>query len=195
MMQSKSKKIAITGGIGSGKSAFGDVLRKRGLTVFSCDEISKELWAEKAYRVKLAAIFPECISGGIIDKVKLTSLIFNDRTARARLNAVAHPEIMRRLIERMEPFPVSFAEVPLLFEQGYESLFDGVIALRRPYKQRVMSVVARDRTSEQAVEARIAAQMDAGRLGDKECVIVENDGRPESLERGADAALFRLLIK
>lgn len=185
----QNKKIAVTGGIGSGKTAFCDVLRRRGFAVFSCDEISAHLWTERDYLARLASAFPACLTEGAIDKAKVRALVFSDEAARKRLESLSHPAILARLFAEMEKFPVSFAEVPLLYEQGLERRFDGVIALRRPLAQRIASVRERDGLGESAVSARIAAQLDASALDEKDCFLLENDGTAEALERGADAAL------
>ncbi len=185
----QSKKIAITGGIGSGKSALCAILRGYGYAVFSCDEISARLWTDAAYQRRLAGEFPDCLTDGAIDKGKLTKKVFSDAEARRRLEKIAHPAIMERLLGEMSAHPVSFGEVPLLFEEGLEGQFDGVIALRRPVEQRISSVRARDGLEEGEIKARMAAQLDASELDGRNCFLIENDGTPQTLERGAMEAL------
>ncbi len=192
MMQ--SKKIAVTGGIGSGKSALCAILRGYGYAVFSCDEISARLWTDAAYLRRLAENFPDCCENGAIDKGKLTRKVFSDGAARRRLDEIAHPAIMERLLGEMSAHPVSFGEVPLLFEEHLEGLFDGVIALRRPMEQRIASVRLRDGLGEEEIKARMAAQLDAAKLDGKDCFLIENDGTPQSLEEGASAALHHFGI-
>ena len=191
----QSKKIAVTGGIGSGKSALCAILRGYGYAVFSCDEISARLWTDAAYLKRLAENFPDCLTDGAIDKGKLTRKVFSDTEARRRLDKIAHPAIMERLLGEMSAHSVSFGEVPLLFEEGLEGLFDGVIALRRPEKQRISSVRARDGLSEEEIRARMAVQLDAAELGGRDCFLIENDGTPQTLEQGAAEALrhFRII--
>ena len=185
----QSKKIAVTGGIGSGKSAFCAILRGYGYAVFSCDEISARLWKDEAYLARLAEAFPDCLTDGTIDKGKLTKKVFADEEARSRLDKIAHPAIMERLLGEMSAHAVSFGEVPLLFEERLEGLFDGVIALRRPVEQRIASVRARDGLDAEEIKARMAAQLDAAELDGKNCFLIENDGSPQTLEEGARAAL------
>ena len=186
----QSKKIAITGGIGSGKSALCGVLRGLGYAVFSCDEISAQLWKDAQYLKSLSAAFPDCCTADGIDRKKLTEKVFSDGAARRRLNALAHPQIMQKLFNEMAAHAVSFAEVPLLYEEGLEGAFDGVIALRRPLEQRVASVRARDGLNDGEIARRMAAQLDAAELDKKQCFLLENDGRMQTLERGAREALL-----
>ncbi len=185
----QSKKIAVTGGIGSGKSAFCDVLRGLGYAVFSCDEISAQLWTDAQYLKSLGAAFPDCCTAGEIDRKKLTEKIFSDEAARRRLNALAHPQIMQNLLAAMAAHGVSFAEVPLLYEEGLEGAFDGVIALRRPLEQRIASVRVRDGLKDEEILLRMAAQLDVAELNKKQCFLLENDGKMQTLEAGARAAL------
>lgn len=174
-------KIAVTGGIGSGKTAVKELLAQIGYPVFSCDEISRELWEDGAYRSMLAERFPACTEGGEIDKSKLSALVFSDEGARKELESLSHPLIMRELMARMERFLVSFAEVPLLFEGGYEGLFDGVILVKREEERRIASVIARDGLTEEEVKRRISAQLTDAEREKNGVVVIENNGSFEEL--------------
>lgn len=190
----QSKRIAVTGGIGSGKSALCEILRERGFPVFSCDEISKQLRGEEEYIALLEAAFPDCVLNGIFSEAALSEKVFSDSNALEKLNAIAHPLIMKRLFEEMSAYSVAFAEVPLLYEGGYESLFDGVIAVVREESARVASVTARSGLSEAQVLARMKSQFDYCKLNEKKCFIVENDGSLADLKRKAEEVLIRLSL-
>lgn len=177
----QSKRFAVTGGIGSGKTTVCRLLAAWGFPVFSCDEISHALWRDEAYLNTLTAAFPDCAVGGKIDKDLLTGRIFSDETARKRLESLSHPRIMQKLMAETEGLPVSFAEVPLLFEGGYEGLFDGVIVVRRSEEARVASVMARDGATEEEVRRRLLAQL-SDREREREGVLfIDNDGSPQEL--------------
>ncbi len=189
----QSKKIAITGGIGSGKSAFSALLREKGYPVFSCDEIYAELRREPQYVTALQAVFPDCVKDGTIDKSALSKKVFSDEKELMKLNALSHPLIMERLLQKMERERVCFAEVPLLYEGGFEGLFDGVILLKREKSARIAAVKLRDGLSEEEILARIARQRDhdASCGG---CIVIENDGTLSDLRGKADEVLKRLRI-
>lgn len=189
----QNKKIAVTGGIGSGKSAFCNILRKKGYSVLSCDEIYRNLWSNEEYLQGLYALFPECVKNGGIDKASLSAAVFSDKKQLAKLNAYAHPKIMQTLLDNMQGSGVFFAEVPLLFEGGYEDLFDEVIALRRADKSRILSVAERDGLVEAAIIARMQSQFDPAKLSDKACIVVENDGSLLHLEQKAEEVLKKIL--
>lgn len=173
MMQ--SKRIAVTGGIGSGKSTVLALLKERGFPVFSCDEIYAKLCTETSYLTSLSALFPDCFQDNVLDRSLLSKKVFSDREALEKLNALSHPLVMRRLLCEMQPFPLSFAEVPLLFEGGYASAFDGVIAVLREKHARVRSVMERSGLSEEDVLARMAQQYDYSVLP-AGCYPLKNDG-------------------
>ena len=95
------KLIAITGGIGSGKSSAAQILLEMGYPVFSCDEIYREVILSPAYIQKVYQLFPECIIDGNIDKKILAQMVFADKSKLALLNGIAHPLIMGKLFDSM----------------------------------------------------------------------------------------------
>lgn len=185
----QSKKIAITGGIGSGKSAFSAILREKGFSVFSCDEIYAELQREPYYLHALKGAFPDCVQNGAIEKARLSKIVFSDESQLAKLNELSHPLIIERLMQKMTGQGVCFAEVPLLYEGGFEDLFDGVIALKREKSMRVASVKKRDGLSEEEILARISRQQNEDELYLKNCIVIENNGTLSELRAKADEAL------
>ena len=156
------KKIAITGGIGSGKSTVLLLLKNMGYPVFSCDEINKGLLQDENYVKEVGSLFPKVVQNGVIDKSALAQVVFSNEENRAKLNSIAHPTIMKTLFESMQNCGgnVSFAEVPLLFEGGYANQFDEIIIVMRSFEKRITSVSERDGTDKKSVLNRMQAQLD-----------------------------------
>ena len=185
------KKIAITGGIGSGKSTVLREISKMGYPVFSCDEIYKEIMLSQAYVEKIYEKFPQCIKDGTIDRKILSEIVFQNEKARKVLNDIAHPLIMQTLFQRMNSSSSNlvFAEVPLLFEGDYENLFDNVIVVLRDTNDRVKALIERDHTSEEKIKNRINTQFDyfseQAKLRYKNCnaYILNNKGEIEDLTK------------
>ena len=186
-------KIAITGGIGSGKSAVCRILKERGYPVFSCDEINRTLLSEKSYLDGLCALFPACVKDEKLNKTALSALVFSDKEALKTLNAYAHPRIAERLRRDMEGAEKTcFAEVPLLFESGMTKRFDCAIVVLRNKEERIRAVVARDGLTAEQAKARMKQQFDYdGPLPDG-CLAIENDGDETALCNKVDDVLEAL---
>ena len=154
-------RAAITGGIGSGKSLVSSFLEKQGYPVFSCDKIYKELLHDKNYVEQIAKLFPDAIEGGAVLISRLSNFVFNDAKKREQLNALAHPLIMSVLRDKMQQKNgLVFAEVPLLFEGGYEKEFDEIIVVLRDRSKRIEAIAQRDEVSVQTANKKIDAQFD-----------------------------------
>ena len=89
------KKIAITGGIGSGKSLVLECIKEWGYPVFSCDEIYKELLQTKEFSQKITAAFPTCVKDEKIDRKELANIVCNNKEQLELLNKISHPIIMK----------------------------------------------------------------------------------------------------
>ena len=188
----QNRKIAVTGGIGSGKTLFCDFLKGFGCEVLSCDEIYRQMLREEEYLALLQKNFPDCFVDGVLDKKRLGDRVFACKEDRERLESLAHPIIMQRLLQKMEGKELVFAEVPLLFEGGYEGLFDCVIAIVRKKEARVRAVMERSGLSEDEVLERMDSQFDPALLKEKNCLIVENDGTLSDLMNKAEEIVNQL---
>ena len=186
-----NKRVAVTGGIGSGKSALLAIFHEMGYPVVSCDEISAHLWEDETYQKELSELFPACVLNGSLNKSVLSALVFSDSVSREKLNAFSHPFILRRVLESMKE-GLCFAEVPLLFEGGYEELFDAVVAVRRKRETRIAAVQVRSGLSREEVVQRINCQFDDAKLEEKNCIIVQNDGSLHDLRMAAEEIIKKL---
>lgn len=186
-------RIAITGGIGSGKSTLGNIFKDFGYPVFSCDEIYSDVINGEEYILSIKNIFGNAvITDGRVDRKKLSALVFEDEEKLKRLNSVSHPLIMKKLLHLTDKYSIAFAEVPLLFEGGYERLFDKVIIVYRDVLSRVKSVVRRDGLTEDDVKKRIENQLNYESLSANGYTIIYNDGDIEMLKREAEQFINEL---
>ncbi len=187
-----NKKIAITGGIGSGKSTVSQMIRDMGYPVYSCDEIYATLIDDEQYIIKIKNAFPTAVQKDRIDREKLAKIVFNDDSAREKLNKIAHPLIMQSLLQKMNGEEcLVFAEVPLLFEGNFERLFNEIIVVKRNKKERIESVCARDHITKEEVLARMNAQFDY----DTEkinAIVIENTGDLLALKNSVSSIINRL---
>lgn len=194
------KKVAITGGIGSGKSTVVDIIKELGFPIFSCDEIYSEIINSKEYIKKVKDLFPSVIENNQISRIKLAEIVFSNNKNRETLNAIAHPLIMKELDNRMNSCKENlvFAEVPLLFEGGYESKFDDIIVVIRDLNERISAICQRDNTTIKHAKKRIEAQFDyqsqEGQEKIKKCnaILLENNNDIPQLKTTINAILNQL---
>ncbi|MBA2460470.1 MAG: dephospho-CoA kinase [Actinobacteria bacterium] len=138
--------VAITGGIGAGKSEALYAFQKAGAATVSSDEIVHHLLATDAdVRQTLVRELGEGILGedGAIDRARVADVVFADRAKLDILEAVLHPLVAAEYLrwrEQLAALPnpplVCVTEVPLLFESGAESRFDKVVVITAPAKLR-----------------------------------------------------------
>jgi dephospho-CoA kinase len=163
------KRLGITGGIASGKSAVAGMLRALGFRVIDADALGHQVieLGTPAYR-EIVREFGAGVVGadGRIDRRKLGALVFADQAKLARLNAIVHPRVEEEMVrlfaewEKSNVADAAFVEAALLVEAGYQKNLDGlVVAWCRP-EQQIERLLARG-LSEVEARRRIAAQMPA----------------------------------
>ena len=181
-MTQSNFKIAITGGIGSGKSEVCSILRNAGYPVYSCDKIYSRLLSGGIFDKDLKNCFGEQIfNGDKLDKKKLASIVFNSEEELKKLNKITHHKILECAFDNMKAHKLSFLEVPLLFENGFEVLFDGVIVVLRNLEDRVQSIVKRDSISTKEAILRINSQFDYNKCDFAKYYVIHNNSNLEHL--------------
>ena len=182
-------KVAVTGGIGAGKSEFMRAVKELGIRTYSADEINAELLRDKGYIEKLSEAFPLAVKDGKVDKSVLREEVFSDEKKRKTLNALAHPEI-RRKIEEITGDAV--IEVPLLFESGMTDLFDRVIVVTAGEDARINRIVSTRNISKDLAKNIIKNQTtDDERLKRADYVAI-NDGTRKDLYEQANNIIKRI---
>jgi dephospho-CoA kinase len=157
--------VALTGGIGSGKSAVADAFAALGVEVIDTDLLAHQVSA--AGEPGLTAIVAAFGRGvlqpdGELDRAALRRLVFGDAAARARLEAALHPLIAAEVVRRVETWRGAYGVivVPLLLERtGLRSLADRILVVDCPEEEQVRRVVARNGLSPAEVRAIMAAQV------------------------------------
>lgn len=185
-------RIAVIGGIGSGKSEVMKIAKERGFFCLSADEINAELLKTPSYIQKIATLFPSVVSNGVVDKGALAKIVFSDRGERKKLNALAHPEIMRVISECKEsPLAV---ELPLFIEGGDEA-FDEIVYIRAPLFKRISRLKkGRGMSVKQAV-LRIRSQVPSAVLRAKATIVIDNSRSLSALQARANETFNQILSK
>jgi dephospho-CoA kinase len=193
--------VGLTGGIGSGKSVVASVFRKLGARVISADDEAKEILASDPAVIRditrllgAEAYAPD----GSPDRRFIASRIFSNARERRKVEAIIHPAVIartRRTIaaeKRRRSAPLLVVEAALIYEARMESLFDAVIVVDSPARDRAARIVARDRVSMADALRRIRSQGSNRRKAEKADIVIRNRGDLREL-RAAGRFVFRLL--
>ena len=192
-------RIALTGGIGSGKSTVARLLDAKGAVVVDADAIARAIVepGEPALAEIREAFGPDVIDpSGRLDRAALAGIVFADPDALARLNAITHPRIAARSAELIAAAPsgaVLVYDMPLLVEQGPQALdgWDAIVVVDAPDDARLERLVARGLDRDDALKRMGAQATRQERLAAADHVI-DNSGDPAALERAVDG-LWRSL--
>jgi dephospho-CoA kinase len=158
-------RVALTGGIATGKSYCLTRFASLGAATIDADALAREAVTPGA--AALRAIADRFGAGvlaadGTLDRAALGRVVFRDAKARAALEAIIHPEVYRRIRDWYANLPsspaVAIADIPLLFETGHQHDFDEVIVAACGAEEQVRRVMARDGLSQSDARARLAAQ-------------------------------------
>ena len=191
----KQNKIAITGGIGSGKSAVAGILQSIGYVVIDCDEITRQLY-QKQSTVKLIAdaFGAEFVADGKVDKKKLGAAVFSDEAKLKKLNSIVHPLIFEELNRQAENCgkETVFVEIPLLFETGMQKAFDKIWLVTASEKTRIERVKSRDGLDEVQIKNRINSQMKDEQKVKFVNAVINNDGNLQDLKTAVETCLKKL---
>ena len=193
----RALKVAISGGIGSGKTTFTNCLASLGGVHFDADEVLRAATGPQgSATAQIREAFGASVcAGGELNRDALAQLIFSDTAAKARLEGILHPLVwqeMDRVLAQLGPGEVLVAEIPLLTETGNHARFDCCVMVDAPLKVR-LDRLTRDR---QLTEAQARARIDAQASREQREAIatfwVDNCTTPADLDADA-AALWKIL--
>lgn len=191
-------KVAISGGIGSGKTTFTNCLASLGGVRFDADEVLRAATGPQGSATEqIRSTFGAsvCEPGGGVNRGALAQLIFSDPTAKSRLESILHPLVwqeMDQVLALLEPGDVLVAEIPLLTETGNHTRFDCCVMVDAPLKVRLARLTQDRQLTEAQARARIDAQASREQREAIATFWVDNCGTPAELNTDA-AALWKIL--
>lgn len=189
--------LGLTGGIACGKSAVSWELQRLGATNLDIDEVTFELLLPFG---ELFGIYVQHFGGyvvgedGFLNKKIIGEIIFNHPDEREWINSVAHPVLLNRVRDFLEQCQAEgrefvVVEVPLLFEVGWEFLFDETWAVAVKPSQQIWRLQQRDKLSYQQAITRIRAQMPIAEICRRADVVISNKKGRSNIRRQVREAL------
>jgi dephospho-CoA kinase len=191
-------RVALTGGVGSGKSTVAALLAEHGAVVIDADALAREVVepGTPGFAAVVERFGPGVVAGGRLDRAALAGLVFDDDRARADLNAIVHPLVGERAAKQMGAVPadaIVVYDVPLLVEADLAAGFDVVVVVEAPAGTRLDRLQRRGLSADDA-NARMAAQASDSARRAAADVVIENDGSEAELAERVDE-LWTLLVE
>jgi dephospho-CoA kinase len=190
-------RVALTGGIATGKSVVARALREAGVATVDADVLARDALAPGSPGLaEVAARFGASVlrADGTLDRAALGAVVFSDAAARQHLERMVHPRVRRGIdafFATLAPGAPGIAEIPLAYETGWASTFDLVVVVAcRPETQRAR-LLARDGFTPADADRRLAAQWpitDKVRLAD--AVVVTDGDMTATLTQAARLAAW-----
>ncbi len=198
----KIRVVGLTGGMASGKSLVAGMLRSLGAVVVDADTIAREVVAPGSLVLhEIVAAFGDGViqADGTLDRHALGERIFNDPAARARLNAITHPHIRRRMAEEVarvraaRPDAMVVLDVPLLLDVTPPDAYDlaGVVVIAVDEATQEARLAARDGITIEAARRRLQAQRPLREKVALATWVIDNSGTPEATRRQVEELWHR----
>lgn len=167
-------KVAVTGGIGSGKSYVCRLLEKRGVSIYDCDKAAKHIMASSAdIQSELRrAVGPDVFLDGKLNKAKLASFLLESENNTRKINNIIHPAVAEDFIKS----GYGWMECAILFSSGFNRLVDKVICVVAPIDVRIGRIMKRDGISKNKATEWINKQMPQDEVMSLSDYVIVNDG-------------------
>ena len=174
-----TKILGLTGGIGSGKTTIAKHIQSLGIPVYNADDEAKKILMLPETLNALKLVFGNSIfDEGLLNKDKLSNIVFNNPEMLKQLNQIIHPAVKRDFENWLianKNHPIVVKEAAILFESGSYKDCDAVITIVAPLNSRIQRIMARDNTIYEAVLSRINNQWTDEMRIKKSDYIIENE--------------------
>lgn len=175
-------KVGITGNIGSGKTLVCSIFQSFGIQVYNADDRAK--WLMQHQPELKAAIIDLFGEEAYLDKQLnrpyIAKIVFNDFEKLNQLNGLVHPAVAMDTVNwfnNLKEEAYALKEAALIFETNMQNALDKVITVAAPKEIRLKRVLKRDDTTVEAIEKRMAKQMDEAEKIAKSDFVIYNDGK------------------
>jgi dephospho-CoA kinase len=195
-------RVALTGGIGTGKTYVLSRFATLGVPTIDADKLVRQMLGPGSdiCRQVAARFGPDVVTPeGGIDRKRLAIVVFSDSTARRDLEAIVHPVVWLAIRERLDGLSaaglhaVAVADIPLLYEAGRQAMFDRVIVAACSPERQIQRVMERDELSEAEARRRLEAQWPIAEKARRADFVIRTDGTFAETDRQV-ADVLRLLL-
>ena len=173
-----TKIIGLTGGIGSGKTTIAKLFKDAGIPIYIADDEARVIMQALEIIAAIQQSFGMAIfENGILNRKKLSEIVFNSPGKLKELNAIIHPAVkshFQNWVFNLKNEPYVIYESAILFESGSSANCDLIITVVAPLETRIQRVVTRDKTKPDLVLKRINAQWSDEQRKEKSDFIIEN---------------------
>lgn len=180
--------IALTGGIGTGKSTIGKMLLNRGIPIIDTDLIAREVIEYPNIILALVKLFGnDILLENKIDRKKLAQKVFGDKKKVEMLNSIMHPAILKKMWEEVEKKKKTnkfvVVDIPLLFEIKFEDKFDKILLVYAPKNIQLERIIKRDNRTKEEAENIINSQINIEEKKKKSDYVINNTESIENSEK------------
>ena len=191
-------RVALTGGIGSGKSLVGEILEELGALVIDSDQLAREVIerGSPGYEEVVAAFGDSILSEGQIDRSKLAAVVFNESDLRKKLESIIHPlvrEAAEKLARKLPSGAILINQIPLLVESEGAKRFDYVVTVSADEEIRRERLRLRG-LRDYEITQRMAAQVSDSEREKIANYIIRNDGSIDELTQAVEELMANELL-
>jgi len=197
-MFGKKYIVGLTGGLASGKSTIAQILIERGFDVIDADEVARDVvkpGSESLEKIVKRWGIEILNDDGSLNRKKLASIVFKDKSQREELEKILHPEILNRMIQLAENSAdeIVILVVPLLFEEQLDEWCDFTVSLTAPDEVRIERAMKKHKISREMVQDRMKTQLSEKKRNSKADYVVNTDCTIEEIQSKVDNLINKIL--
>ena len=197
-MFGKKYIVGLTGGLASGKSTIARMLIERGFDVIDADEVARDVvkpGSESLEKIVNRWGSEILNDDGSLNRKKLASIVFKDKSQRKELEKILHPEILNRMIQLAENSAneIVILVAPLLFEEQLDEWCDFTVSLTAPDEVRIERAMKKHKINREMVQDRMKAQLSEKKRNSKADYVVNTDCTIEELQSKVDNLINKIL--
>ncbi len=190
--------IGVTGSIGTGKSTAVDYLRRKGYPVVDADQLIKDIYSQKSTINYISEVVPHCIIDDKINFSLLREEFFNNENLKKKIEQYLYrkvPDAFQLACQKLDfsRFRIIIYDIPLLFENNLQSMFDLIILIYADPKIQLSRIIKRDKISPELAQKMINQQLGIEHKATLSQCVIKNNQEPQQLRDALDSLFAELL--